>query len=106
MSAENPKLAAYLKLIDAAESYTFWATTDGIIATGLAHVVMAALAAQKQGLTSAEISNAIKIGEFRGSPQPPKKTVSEPDPALTPEYLQQGHHEAEQFWLTRYRGEE
>jgi len=106
MPVENPKIAAYLKLIEAAESYTFCATTDGIMATGLAYVVATTLTAYEQGLTPAEIANAVKIGEFRGSPQSPKKAVSEPDPTLTPEYWQRVRQEAEEFWLQRYRGEE
>lgn len=64
---ENPRLVAYLQLVDRASSLAFWLGVDGIRVTGLSvSLVKAIWDALDTGLSEHVIQTAVQIGEYRG----------------------------------------
>lgn len=104
MPNENPKLSAYLQLVQAAETRECWQTADGQIIRGIAaRLVSAQFAALDAGLTAAEMRAAVQIGEQRSQPQSELPSDFNPfEPSYTLAYWASVYREIEAFWERRY----
>lgn len=66
-STENPRLAAYLQLIERTQTLAFWLSVDGIRVTGISvSLVKAIWQALDVGLSEHVIQTAVQIGEYKG----------------------------------------
>ena len=104
MLPENPKLSAYLKLVDEAQQQPFGRDGEGLVFRGVvASVVLAKIQAHDAGLTNAEIEMAVQIGEHY-NPMKANPPLDHQDYTLvnTEKYWQEVHAEAEAFWADRY----
>ena len=64
---ENPRLAAYLQLVERAQTLAFWLSVDGIRITGISvSLVKAIWEALDAGLSEHVIQTAVQIGEYKG----------------------------------------